>query len=86
MGIVTETADEVITFAFEKLGMHKIIAWYHADNVASGRVMNKLGMVVEGTPRKDTRLKNGTFSDVKTYGLLIEDWNAKRGNRPGNDK
>lgn len=26
----------------------------------------------------------GTFSDVKTYGLLFEDWNAERVNKSGN--
>ncbi|WP_028549659.1 GNAT family N-acetyltransferase [Paenibacillus sp. UNC451MF] len=86
MGIVTEAADEVIRFAFEELGMHKIVAWHHSDNAASGHVMKKLGLILEGTLRKDTRLKNGTYSDVKTYGLLLEDWNTERSNRLYNDK
>lgn len=78
IGIVTETAYEVMRFAFEELGMHKIVAWHHADNAASGHVMKKLGMILEGTLRKDTLLKNGTFSDVKTYGILLEDWNNRK--------
>lgn len=73
-GIATEASKEVIRFAFEQLGMHKITSWHHSSNVASGRVINNLGMVLEGVLRKDTRLKDGEFVDVKTYGLLHEEW------------
>ncbi|WP_082423310.1 GNAT family N-acetyltransferase [Paenibacillus dakarensis] len=76
-GIVTEASKEVSRFAFEKLGMNKIMAWHHSKNVASGKVLINLGMILEGVLRRDTKLKNGEFSDVNTYGLLYEEWSLQ---------
>jgi RimJ/RimL family protein N-acetyltransferase len=43
-GLATEGAREALAFGFDRLGLDRIIARYNADNVASGRVMEKLGM------------------------------------------
>ena len=43
-GLATEATKAVISLAFEKLGMNKIIAVHDKDNPASGRVMAKSGM------------------------------------------
>ena len=37
-------APEALTFGFDGLGLERIIARYRTDNVASGRVMEKIGM------------------------------------------
>jgi RimJ/RimL family protein N-acetyltransferase len=43
-GLATEGALASLTFGFESLGLDRIIARYRTDNVASGRVMEKIGM------------------------------------------
>ena len=43
-GFATEGGRRSLTFGFEDLGLHRIIARYDPENVASGRVMEKLGM------------------------------------------
>ncbi len=43
-GLATEGAQEALTFGFSGLGLERVIARYHTDNVASGRVMEKIGM------------------------------------------
>jgi RimJ/RimL family protein N-acetyltransferase len=43
-GLATEGAGEALRFAFGPLGLPRVIARYNADNVASGRVMEKIGM------------------------------------------
>ncbi len=57
-GLATEGALASLGFGFDSLGLDRIIARYRTDNVASGRVMEKIGMrlwktipnpVVEGT-------------------------------------
>ncbi len=53
------------------------MAWHHSKNVASGKVLINLGMILEGVLRRDTKLKNGEFSDVNTYGLLYEEWSLQ---------
>ena len=43
-GLATEGARAALDFGFGSLGLERIIARYHTDNVASGRVMQKIGM------------------------------------------
>jgi ribosomal-protein-alanine N-acetyltransferase len=42
--LATEGAQEALTFGFATLGLDRIMARYRTDNVASGRVMEKIGM------------------------------------------
>lgn len=43
-GLATEGAWEALRFAFGSVGLDRVIARYNAANVASGRVMEKIGM------------------------------------------
>ncbi len=43
-GLATEGAQETLAFGFGGLGLERVIARYRTDNVASGRVMEKIGM------------------------------------------
>lgn len=43
-GLATEGAQEALRFAFGHLGLSRVIPRYNAANVASGRVMEKIGM------------------------------------------
>ena len=43
-GLATEGAWEALRFAFGPLGLARVIARYNAANVASRRVMEKIGM------------------------------------------
>jgi len=43
-GLATEGAREALRFAFDDLGLPRVIARYNAANTASGRVMEKIGM------------------------------------------
>ena len=44
-GYTTEANRAVLELAFEEIGMNKIVALHDADNPASGRVMQKSGMI-----------------------------------------
>jgi RimJ/RimL family protein N-acetyltransferase len=77
-GYATEAATALIAFGFSTLGLNRINATHFADNPASGRVMNKLGMVKEGYRPQHT-LKWEVYRDIVLYGMLYEDW----ANRPG---
>jgi RimJ/RimL family protein N-acetyltransferase len=46
-GMATEAAQEVLRDGFERVGLRKIVAIAHAENKASLRVMEKLGMKYE---------------------------------------
>jgi len=54
--------------------MNRIEAKHLVRNPASGRVMQKIGMVYEGTTRQDA-MKWGRYEDLARYGLLRSEWN-----------
>lgn len=71
-GIVTEALLEVIKFLFEEVGVNRIEAYHNAQNIASGKVMKKCGMQLEGVLRQAYKYKNG-ISDECIYGILKSD-------------
>ncbi|HEX2143541.1 MAG TPA: GNAT family N-acetyltransferase [Glycomyces sp.] len=46
-GYATEAAREVIRFAFEEVGLDRVVSCIHSENAASIRVAEKLGMALE---------------------------------------
>ena len=42
-GLATEAARDVLRFAFDDIGLDRLLSIRHVDNEASGRVMEKLG-------------------------------------------
>jgi ribosomal-protein-alanine N-acetyltransferase len=73
MGRATEAARYVIDWAFKGLNLHRIVAFCHADNKASVRVMEKLGMQCDGRLR-ETRWLNGRWWDEYVYAILDKEW------------
>jgi RimJ/RimL family protein N-acetyltransferase len=43
-GIATEAARAALAFGFEQCDLDRVVSIYQPDNVASGRIMRKLGM------------------------------------------
>ena len=77
-GIAGEAARRVIRFGFEDLGLNRIEARYMDGNIASRKVMEKLGMKYEGTMRGALRLGN-EYRDVGVCALLYDEYNRWRG-------
>ena len=70
-GYMTEAVTELIRFAFEDMGMHRIMAMCDLGNDRSARVMERCGMTFEGT-LKDYALRRGKFVTVRIYAILKE--------------
>jgi [ribosomal protein S5]-alanine N-acetyltransferase len=68
-GYCTEAVKAILNYGFRELGYHKISARHFVGNSASGRVMQKAGMVREGVLR-DEVLKDGRYIGVEVYGIL----------------
>ena len=80
-GLATEAALRVIDTAFNAWPeLNRVHSATDARNVASQRVMEKVGMRHEGTLRQD-RLRRGEFVDWVVFGLLREDWEQARKGR-----
>ena len=65
-GYGTEALKEVIRFAFEELGVERIVADHMAPNAASGKVMAKAGMTHIGTEPEKYE-KTGSRYDALVY-------------------
>ena len=61
-GYMTEILSPAIRYAFEVLGIHRIMANYMPTNEASGKVLKRLGFTVEGYAR-DYLCLNGKWED-----------------------
>jgi len=79
-GYCTEAAEAMLEQAFTTLGLNRVYAFHFRDNPASGRVMQKMGMVREGCLRQHD-CKWGEYKDVETYGILAAEWRARHARR-----
>jgi RimJ/RimL family protein N-acetyltransferase len=70
-GFCTEAARAMVGFGFGPLGLRRIEARVLRRNVASGRVLHKIGMAREGRLRQHTR-KGDVFEDLEVYGIIAE--------------
>ena len=74
-GYATEAARALLRWAFDTLDLNRVQSEADTRNAASGRVLEKLGFVREGTLREDC-VVNGDVSDSWVYGLLRRDWQS----------
>ena len=74
-GIMTEATRAVIHFGFDTVGFERIQSYHHVENPASGRVMQKSGMLHEGTLRKYGVRNDGGLSDCEMYAIIKDDLN-----------
>ena len=74
-GYCTEATTCVLGYGFSRLGLSCIWAAHFCSNVASSKVMQKLGMKHEGKLRQ-RYMKDGECTDV-------ESWSILRGEYPG---
>jgi len=72
-GYAFEAWSLIIEYAFQRLGLRKIIAGSVDSNVASIAVLKKLGFKVEGTFRQEF-LVDGEYRDGVRLGLLKEEF------------
>jgi ribosomal-protein-alanine N-acetyltransferase len=74
-GYASEAASEVLHFAFHNLGAHRVVAFCHAGNLASRRVMEKLGMQCEGYLR-EVRWLDHRWYDEWVYAILEREFTS----------
>jgi ribosomal-protein-alanine N-acetyltransferase len=72
-GYATEAARALLVWAFDTLDLNRVQAETDTRNVASARVLEKLGFVREGMLREDC-VVDGEVSDSWVYGLIRREW------------
>jgi RimJ/RimL family protein N-acetyltransferase len=72
-GYATEAARPLLDFAFETLGLHRVVGTLEARNAASARVLEKLGMRREGH-LVETEWIKGEWQSELVYAVLNREW------------
>ena len=70
-GIMPEAARAVLQYLFTEIGFNRIAAQHDKNNPKSGRVMQKIGMLREGTLRANGKNNQGIVDEVY-YSILKE--------------
>lgn len=74
-GYATEAAAGLLAVAFGQLGLHRVIGRCDARNIASARVMRRLGMRLEAYFRSNELVK-GEWCDEQVFALLEDEYRA----------
>ncbi len=74
-GYATEVARALLNFGFRQLGRHRIYATCDVRNIASARVMEKVGMRREAHFHLDVWLRDH-WRDSFLYAILEQEWRA----------
>jgi len=76
-GYAHEAAQVLLTYGFSFLGLHRLTTYCDVRNVASYRLMERIGMRREGHSLRSMLLR-GEWVNVYHYALLREEWIAMR--------
>jgi ribosomal-protein-alanine N-acetyltransferase len=72
-GIMSEAFSAVIDYLFSEVGFNRIQSRHDPRNIGSGRVMEKCGLIYEGTLRQADRNNQG-ICDAVVRAILREGW------------
>jgi [ribosomal protein S5]-alanine N-acetyltransferase len=75
-GYTSEALKPILRFGFEDLELNRLYAYHMVRNPASGKVLQKNGLLQEGVLRQRI-CKWRVFEDVKLWAILRTDWQSK---------
>jgi len=76
-GYATEAAIALVTFGFNEMNVHRVYATCDPENIASKRVLEKAGMVLEGRLREDMII-HGRYRDSLILGVLRHEFDPDK--------
>jgi RimJ/RimL family protein N-acetyltransferase len=76
-GYASEAVRELIRLCFEELGLRRVTANCFADNDASWRLMERVGMRREIYTVRESLHRSGQWLDGMGYALLAEEWHKE---------
>src|SRR5215475_13440820 len=75
-GLATEAARELLRICFEELALRRVTAAAFAENAASVRVMEKIGMRIEGRGVREALHRDRGWVDGVSAAVLADEWRA----------
>lgn len=76
-GYASEAAAELLRICFDQIGVRRVVAGAFADNAASLRVMEKIGMRIEGCGVRESLHRERGWLDGVSAAVLADEWRAK---------
>jgi [ribosomal protein S5]-alanine N-acetyltransferase len=76
-GLVPEAVVATLRFAFEVIKLHRVEISIIPRNTASRRVVEKLGIRMEGVAKRFLEI-DGVWEDHARYAITAEEWEARR--------
>lgn len=77
-GVGTAVGRGLLSRGFGELGLHRIYATCDPRNLASSRLLGKLGMTYEGRHRHTALIRDG-WRDSEMFSILETEWRAPAG-------
>jgi RimJ/RimL family protein N-acetyltransferase len=75
-GLAREAAEAVLELGFGHLGLHRITAVCIAENLDSVRLLERLGMRLEGELHHSVHFK-GAWANQRLYALTEDEWRPR---------
>lgn len=77
-GYATEMGRELLRFAFDEMGVDKVVSHCDALNIPSYRVMERLGMHLEKIEKecRPSKVEGGLKGDEMTWAISRAEWQA----------
>jgi len=73
-GYVTEALRALTDYMLYDVNINRVEAYHSVNNPASGKVMQKAGLILEGRCRQKYITGEGIYQDADLYGLVKEDF------------
>jgi RimJ/RimL family protein N-acetyltransferase len=81
-GYATEAVTALVDLCFGALGLRRVTANCFADNLASWRLMERIGMRREVYAVRESLHRSGEWLDGMSYAMLAEEWPGSSGPAP----
>ncbi len=72
----------MLNHAFDEMGFEKVEFRIDERNIKSRKAVEKLGGILEGILRKDVFLLDGFKRNTCCYGILKDEWKARKKSKP----
>lgn len=76
-GLASEAVSRLLDYAFDTLGLHRVVAIAHCRNAPSVALLERVGMRREGHFLENVWFKGG-WADEYLYAVLKDEWLQKR--------
>ncbi|WP_377891114.1 GNAT family N-acetyltransferase [Alkalihalobacillus sp. R86527] len=72
-GVATEVASMLLSFSFKDLGLHRVTGTCDERNIGSSRVLEKIGMNLEGEIENHLLIQDGWRNSL-IYAISVDEW------------